>query len=88
MNITGIILAMAVVGGVGLFIGLFLGFAGKKFHVEVDPREEAILGVLPGNNCGGCGFAGCSSLAGASVKGEAEVGQCPVGASATAEKNR
>ena len=60
MSITGIIIAAAIVGGTGLFIGVFLGIAGKKFAVEVDEREEAILGVLPGNNCGGCGYAGCS----------------------------
>ena len=52
MSITGIILAAVVVGGTGLFIGVFLGIAGKKFAVEVDEREEAILEVLPGNNCG------------------------------------
>ena len=52
MSITGIILAAAIVGGTGLFIGVFLGIAGKKFAVEVDEREEAILEVLPGNNCG------------------------------------
>ena len=79
MTITAIILAAVVVGGTGLFIGVFLGIAGKKFAVEVDEREEAILGVLPGNNCGGCGYAGCSGLAAAIVKGEAEVNGCPVG---------
>ena len=47
MTITSIILAAVVVGGTGLFIGVFLGIAGKKFAVEVDEREEAILGVLP-----------------------------------------
>ena len=52
MSVTGIILAAVIVGGTGLFIGVFLGVAGKKFAVEVDEREEAILGVLPGNNCG------------------------------------
>ena len=52
MNITAVIIAAVIVGGTGLFIGVFLGLAGKKFAVEVDEREEAILGVLPGNNCG------------------------------------
>ncbi|MEF9945944.1 MAG: Fe-S cluster domain-containing protein [Lachnospiraceae bacterium] len=79
MSITGVILAAVLVGGTGLFIGVFLGVAGKKFTVEVDEREEAILGVLPGNNCGGCGFAGCGGLAAAIVEGTAEVGGCPVG---------
>ena len=86
MNITAIILAAVVVGGTGLFIGVFLRIAGKKFAVEVDEREEAILGVLPGNNCGGCGYAGCSGLAAAIVKGEAEVGGCPVGGAPVAAK--
>ena len=40
--ITGIIIAAALVGGVGLFIGLFLGVAGKKFAVEVDEKAVAI----------------------------------------------
>ena len=53
MDIAGIIMATGIVGAVGLFVGLFLGVAGIKFKVDVDEREEAILGVLPGNNCGG-----------------------------------
>lgn len=79
MNITGIIIAAAVVGAVGIFIGLFLGVAGMKFKVEIDEKEEAVLAALPGNNCGGCGFAGCSGLAAAIAKGEAPVSACPVG---------
>ena len=62
-----------------VLMGFFLCFASEKFKVEVDEREEAILGVLPGNNCGGCGYAGCSGLAAAIVKGEAPVNGCPVG---------
>ncbi|MGO5052249.1 RnfABCDGE type electron transport complex subunit B [Lachnospiraceae bacterium LCP25S3_G4] len=86
MSVTGIILAAVIVGGTGLFIGAFLGIAGKQFAVEVDEREEAIAGVLPGNNCGGCGYAGCSGLAAAIVKGEAEISGCPVGGSPVAAK--
>lgn len=84
MSITGIIIAAVIVGGTGLFIGIFLGMAGKKFAVEVDAREEEILSVLPGNNCGGCGYAGCSALAAAIVKGEAEIEACPVGGASVA----
>ncbi|SFG57228.1 electron transport complex, RnfABCDGE type, B subunit [Lachnospiraceae bacterium C7] len=79
MNITAILIAALVVGCVGILIGFFLGIAGEKFKVPVDEREEKILDVLPGNNCGGCGYAGCSSLAAAIAKGEAPVNQCPVG---------
>lgn len=76
---TGIISAILVVGLTGLFIGVFLGIAGIKFKVEVDEREAAVLEALPGNNCGGCGYAGCSGLAAAIAKGEAAVNACPVG---------
>ena len=79
MSLTGIIIAAVVVGGTGLFIGVFLGISGKKFAVEVDEREEAILGVLPGNNCGGCGYAGCSGLAAAIVAGGGGGGGCAGG---------
>ncbi|MCR5223401.1 MAG: RnfABCDGE type electron transport complex subunit B [Lachnospiraceae bacterium] len=82
MSTTGIIIAVATVGGVGLFIGIFLGIFGKYFNVETDPREEAVLNALPGNNCGGCGYPGCSGLAAAIVSGEAPVNACPVGGSA------
>ena len=79
MEITGVLLSVAVVGGVGLFIGAFLGIASICFKVQVDEKEEAILAALPGNNCGGCGFPGCSGLAAAIAKGEAPVNACPVG---------
>lgn len=86
MSITGIIFAALIVGGVGLFIGVFLGVAGQKFAVEVDERETKVCDALPGNNCGGCGYAGCSGLAAAIVKGEAEISACPVGGAPVAEK--
>ncbi len=84
--IKGITIAVASVGGVGLFIGIFLGIFGRYFRVETDPREEAVLEELPGNNCGGCGYPGCSGLASAIVSGEAKVNGCPVGGAAVAEK--
>lgn len=85
MNFVAIIIAAIVVGCVGILLGFFLGISGEKLKVEVDPREEAICGVLPGNNCGGCGYAGCSGLAAAIVKGEAPVNQCPVGGAPVAK---
>ena len=86
MSMTGILTAAAVVGIVGIFVGLFLGIAGIKFKVEVDEKEEAVLSVLPGNNCGGCGFAGCAGLAAAIAKGEAAVNACPVGGDSVGNK--
>ena len=83
---TGILTAALVVGLVGIFMGLFLGVAGIKFKVEVDEKEEAVLAALPGNNCGGCGYAGCSGLAAAIAKGEAPVNACPVGGAAVGQE--
>ena len=82
MDIKAIITAVLVIAIVGLLIGLFLGIASIIFKVFVDEREEKILGNLPGNNCGGCGYPGCSGLAAAIVKGEAPVNACPVGGEA------
>ena len=82
----GVLKAAGMVGFVGLFIGVFLGIAAIKFKVKVDEREEAVLGLLPGNNCGGCGFAGCSGLAAAIAKGEAPVNACPVGGQPVADQ--
>ena len=83
---SGIIIAAVVVGGVGLFVALFLGVAAIKFHVDVDEREEAVLAELPGYNCGGCGFAGCSGLAAAIAKGEAPVNGCTAGGEEVGKK--
>ncbi len=86
MNTSAIITAVIVIGVLGLVLGLFLGIAAKAFHVETDPREDKITGTLPGNNCGGCGYPGCSGLAAAIVKGQAPVNACPVGGAAVAKE--
>jgi len=86
MNITAIIISVLCIGGVGLFIGVFLGIAGNHFKVDSDPREDEILAVLPGINCGGCGYAGCASLAAAIVTGKAPLNGCPVGGNEVAKK--
>lgn len=84
--VTGIIMAAAVVGILGILIGIFLGVASEKFKVKVDEKEILVRNELPGNNCGGCGYAGCDALAKAIVAGQADVGACPVGGASTTEK--
>ncbi len=86
MSISGIIIAVCVIGGLGLIVSVFLCFFGNYFKVEVDEREIAVINVLPGNNCGGCGYPGCSGLAAAIVKGEAPVNGCPVGGEPVAKE--
>lgn len=86
MSIQGILIAAAVVGITGIIIGLLLGVAAKAFEVEVDEKEIKVRELLPGNNCGGCGYPGCDGLAKAIAKGEAPVNGCPVGGAPVAEK--
>lgn len=78
--------SVIVLGLMGLLFGAILAYASKKFAVEIDERVEAILEVLPGANCGGCGFPGCSGLASAIVEGKAAVNACPVGGVSCATK--
>lgn len=78
--------AIASLAGLGLVFGSALGYASKKLAVESDPRKDQILAVLPGANCGACGFPGCSGLAEAIAAGKAPVDACPVGKKPVAEK--
>ncbi|MCR4426573.1 MAG: Fe-S cluster domain-containing protein [Firmicutes bacterium] len=78
--------ALVSMGALGLIFGLSLGVAAKKLAVKKDPRVDEILGVLPGANCGACGFPGCSGFASAVAAGKAPVDGCPVGQAAVAHK--
>jgi electron transport complex protein RnfB len=73
--------AVLGLGQIGLVAAIALGWASKKFAVDVDARELAVNEVLPGVNCGACGYPGCSGYAGAVVKGEAPINLCPPGGS-------
>ena len=79
MNITAILIGAGIVGVLGLFVGVFLGFSEKIFKVEVNETEERVLECLPSNNCGGCGFASCAALAKEIAAGNAPVNACIVG---------
>ncbi|MCF0202619.1 MAG: Fe-S cluster domain-containing protein [Bacteroidaceae bacterium] len=78
-----ILSAVIVLGGIGLVAAVILYVCSKKFAVYEDPRIAQVSALLPGANCGGCGFPGCSGMADALVKG-ADAGSlegllCPVG---------
>lgn len=80
-----ILSAVLVLGAIAFVSAVILYVCSKKFAVKEDPRLGQVVEVLPGANCGGCGFAGCSGLAGALVKaadaGSLEGLMCPVGGS-------
>lgn len=83
---TQIIVPVIVLGVMALIIGVALAVAAKRFEVKEDERIPKVRAVLPGANCGGCGYPGCDGCAAAIVKGEAPVNACPVGGAAVAEK--
>ncbi len=74
-----ILIGIAILGGLGLAFGLVLAAASKVFYVETDPRLDMLNEALPGANCGGCGYAGCSGYAEAVLSGEAPIGLCNSG---------
>jgi RnfABCDGE-type electron transport complex B subunit len=78
---TGMMIALAAgtMLALALAAGYALGWASKVFHVQTDPRLEEIIKVLPGANCGGCGYVGCTSYGEALLKGEVHVDKCSVG---------
>ena len=85
-----ILIAVIVLGAIGLIAAIVLFAASKKFAVYEDPRIAQVGELLPGANCGGCGFPGCSGMAEAIVKG-ADAGSldglmCPVGGADTMGK--
>ena len=68
--------------GLGLIFVIVLTVAYAKLRVEQDPQVEAILEVIPGANCGGCGLAGCNAYAEAVVADNALMGKCGPGGDA------
>lgn len=80
-----ILKAALTLGALGLIMGVLLAVASRIFAVHTDERVEQIAALLPGANCGGCGFAGCSAYASAVVRGEASPSACVAGGAAAAQ---
>lgn len=79
MNVTLMytVITLSVTGGIAAII---LFFVAKKFKVSEDPRIDEVQNLLPGANCGGCGYPGCRNFAEAIIKkGSLEALNCPVG---------
>ena len=82
-----ILISMGVLGVTALLAACLLYVVSLFFKVEEDPRIDLVTAVLPGANCGGCGFAGCRNFAEACVKAGGTDGlACPVGGEPTMEQ--
>lgn len=75
-----IVSSIIVLGVIGLASAVILYFVAQKFKVEEDTRIDVVTELLPGANCGGCGYPGCRGFAEACVKADTlENMLCPVG---------
>ena len=82
-----VVLTIVILTLVGLVLALILYWVAKKFKVEEDPRIDEVEKVMPGANCGGCGFAGCRNFADAAVKApNLDSMFCPVGGNEVMKK--
>ncbi len=80
MNTTIIIFSVITLSSIGVLSAIILYFIAQKFKIIEDPRIDEISELLPGANCGGCGFAGCRNLAETIIKnGSLDNISCPVG---------
>lgn len=79
-----IVITIISLCAIGIASAVILYFVAQKFKVEEDPRIDIVEGLLPGANCGGCGYPGCRGLAEAAVKSDTLDGiGCPVGGAST-----
>ena len=65
-----LVLTVLTLGLLGVLLAVILYFVAQKFKVEEDPRIDEVEKMLPGANCGGCGFAGCRAMSEALVKND------------------
>jgi Na+-translocating ferredoxin:NAD+ oxidoreductase subunit B len=79
------LMSVGSLAAMGLTLGSVLGVASRYLSVEADPIEAELLAMLPGSQCGQCGYVGCGQAAAALAKGEAPVTLCPPGGKATVE---
>lgn len=78
-EIAKIFVAIAIIVGIALILGVVIAFVSEKFKVKEDERAVKMLSMMPGVNCGACGFAGCSGLVDAVIAGdETHVQRCKV----------
>ncbi|MBI3903365.1 MAG: RnfABCDGE type electron transport complex subunit B [Nitrosomonadales bacterium] len=79
------LMAIGSLTAMGVTLGTILGAAARYLHVEENPLEEELKAMLPGSQCGQCGYVGCGQAAAALAKGEAPVTLCPPGGKAVIE---
>lgn len=67
---------VTVLSGLGLAFATALVIASRKLAVQTDERIGRVRGLLPGSNCGACGFAGCDDYASTLVRDSSHIQAC------------
>ena len=79
--------AIIILSIIGLISATLLYIISRKFHVEEDSRIDEIESILPGANCGGCGYPGCRNFAEQCTKATSlDSLLCPVGGNEVMQK--
>jgi Na+-translocating ferredoxin:NAD+ oxidoreductase RNF subunit RnfB len=73
-----ILMAVGILGGIGLVFATLIALANRKLKVWEDPRIDIVTGMLPGANCGACGVPGCRAFAEQLVAGTRQPAGCNV----------
>lgn len=81
-----ILLAAALVTGIGLICGILLALASKFMNVKREERFDMLRSLLPGANCGACGYTGCDGYAKALLSGKVKTNLCVPGADSVSKK--
>jgi Na+-translocating ferredoxin:NAD+ oxidoreductase RNF subunit RnfB len=70
--------SVGIMAGVGLVFAAIIALAYWRLRVWEDPRINVVAAMLPGANCGACGFPGCHGFAEQAVIGAVQPAGCNV----------
>ena len=85
MDLMLVLKAVIALSALGLVTSAVLSTAARRFHIEVDPRVEAVASILPGSNCGACGNPSCFAVAEGIVAGTLPTNACVAGGQSCAD---
>lgn len=86
ISLPSVLIPIAIGGGIAFALGVVIMIVSKVFAIPVNEKLETIRGILPGANCGACGYSGCEGYAMALDEGDSNPARCPVGGAEVASE--
>lgn len=75
-----VLLPIGIAAALSLLLGIVIVIIAKAFALPVDQRFDDVRAILPGANCGACGYTGCDGYAHALADNkDPNAAKCPVG---------